>query len=111
MNVTTNNHRRPLLMLVDLTPLEREKFDYVTEDESFSPRFVRAYGSVHDVADVQRIVVSPTFQPFGFNVKADSELAKWHGIATESAFSATVFRWTTDANGDDAVVVGYAYSA
>lgn len=109
--VTTNHHRRPLLMLVELTASERAEFDYVKRDDALSPRFVRAYGSVHDVSDVQRITVSPRHDAFGYNVTEDSDLATWHGIATDSAFSGHVFRWTTDASGDDAVVVGFAYSA
>ena len=90
MKVTTNNHRRELLALAELAETEREQFDYVTEDDAFDPRFVRAYGNVYDVHDSQAINTSQ-FQSFGFNVSVDSELASWHGITTESAFSAWAF--------------------
>lgn len=113
MNVTTNNHRRTLVTYWELTVTESEEFDYVTdEDDRYVPRFVRAYGNVYDTHDVQRISVAPRHEPFGFNVAADSPLASWHGIATESAFSGTVFRFINDEDGaDDAVIVGSAYSS
>jgi hypothetical protein len=109
MRVTTNSHRRELLTLTELKPAEREEFDYVTEEDSFDPRFVRAYGNVYDVHDSQRITVSPWHEAFGFNVSADSPLASWHGIVAESAFSGTVFRLLSG-DDDGFVVVGHTYS-
>lgn len=110
MNVTTNNHRRSLLTYWDLTPTEREEF-HGADDDGHDARYVRAYGNVYDTGDVQRIVVAPRFEPFGFNVAEDSPLATWHGIATESAFSGTVFRMVTDDHDDTTVIVGSVYSS
>lgn len=109
--VTTNGQRRELLTLVELSDAEREEFDYVTEDDAYDARFVRAYGNVYDVNDSQRITVSPRHESFGgFNVSPHSPLASWHGISTESHWSGTTFRLLS---GDDEgfVVVGHFYSA
>lgn len=110
MNVTTNNHRREVLTFAELTVSEREEFDYVTDDERYSPRFVRAYGNVYDVHDAERITVSPEFTSFGHNVEADSPLASWHGITTETMWSGTVFRLLSG-DDDGFVNVGRVYSS
>jgi hypothetical protein len=109
MRITTNGHRRDLLTLADLSLAEREEFDYVDTDTAHTPRFVRAYGNVYDVHDAQAITVSPYHTAFGFNVAPDSPLASWHGIATESAFSGTVFRLLSG-DDDGFVVIGHTYS-
>lgn len=111
MKITTNGKRRELLTMADLTVSEREEFEYLGTEAEFDARFVRAYGNVYDVNDSQRITVSPGFESFGYNVKPDSPLASWHGIETESAFSATVFRMLSGDDDDGFVVVGYAYGA
>lgn len=49
LTITTNNHPRELLSLAELTDSEREEFDYVTGEDQWSARFVRAYGNVYDV--------------------------------------------------------------
>jgi hypothetical protein len=107
MNITTNNHRRELVSFAELPESARSDFDYVAEDDYYSPRFVQYRGSWHDVSDVQAITVAPSHTPFGYNVEADNPLAKWHGIATDSFFSAVVFRYVEDSY-SDFVVVGTA---
>ena len=109
--VTTNNHRRPLLCASDLTEAEYSEFDHYVDRDDYSARFVRAYGSVHDVHDVQRIVIRRPGRRevgdwYGDNVDPSSLLASWHGVATDSMWTATVFRLVTDDYGDETAVVG-----
>jgi hypothetical protein len=120
--ITTNGHRRELLSFWELSQSERADVvhymgDRVEDDEDDyddrdTPRFVRAYGSVYDVHDAQRITVTRpggTGRDMGaVNVTPDSPFATWHGVETESVWSGTVFRLLS---GDDAGlgVVGRFY--
>lgn len=104
--ITTNNHVRPMVAYYELPAGELETFDYVPEDGRYDERFVCYRGEWHDVHDSVRIDVAPEHTPFGHNVAADSPLASWHSVATDSVWTATVFKLATDKYGDDGVIVG-----
>ena len=106
LTITTNNHPRELLAYSELTPKEQEWFDYIPEEEQWSPRFARYRGNVLDISDFQVINVAPVFHPFGVNVAPESPLAKWHGVASDSYWSGIVARYSDDY---ESVVIGSYY--
>jgi hypothetical protein len=105
--ITTNNHERELLSLLELPTTVRDEYDYITEDDACTPRFVAYRGDWYDVHDMQVITVAPAHTPFGYNVTQDDPLAAWHGIATDSHWSGVVVRYTDDY---EHVVIGRAWS-
>lgn len=128
MTITTNHQHREIVSFFDLihTMSETEiasfkdQFDYISfetgddwSEEAFSERFVKAYGSWHDIEDVQLIESSlnPTgmHHPFSFVVDPDHELHGWTAISTESHGSGIVFKIVLDTDGweDHRCIVGY----
>jgi hypothetical protein len=99
LTVTTNNVPRFTLDAYELTPRERAELDYLDwpalDAGEDSATFFRYRGRVYDLGEFTRI--APT----------DSELADWHGIASDSFFTATVVRYA-DPYGES-VVVGSVY--
>lgn len=99
--ITTNNRERPLLTYEQLPVSARDMFDYmldargVPSEDSYTPRFVRAYGSYYDT--LESVPAPDSYRARG-----------WNTVMTESAFHALVFRWF-DADGYalDGVVVGW----
>ena len=124
MTITTNNHRRDIYSLwsMNLRAPELKKFlddhDYIDweandEEAWHEERWVKAYGSWHDINDVQLIESSlnPSGmrRPFSFVVDPEHELHGWTAISTESHWSAIVFKlvepdWQTD---EHTMIVGY----
>lgn len=104
MKVRTNHHKRPILNGWQLTPKEREEFEYLDwsaiEDGNDSAQFVRAYGQVHDLGEFSRDYGITK----GFGLP--DALSRWDGYRSDSSFSALVVRYVKDDNDDDAVIVG-----
>jgi len=91
--VVTNHHIRRLRSWQDLPADARPDFDYVEEDERWSDRFVEYRGAWHDVMDAQ---VLGDGRPFGWPIAPDSPLQGWNAAASDSAWTATIFRWPTE---------------
>lgn len=113
MKITTDNKRRDLVAWLDIpqqwriTEGESIYGDDLLDEEwdSYSPHWVKAYGTWHKAYDVQRIVREYSNWSIGhFFVAADSPLAAWSGIATESHFCGVVYKYLID---DDQVIVGW----
>lgn len=111
--ITTNGHTRELLALADLPESARSEFDYIDEEEFYSPRFVAYRGSWHDVnesaAIYRRSDVSPVFS---HSVDDESPLLAWDGVTADTYFSGVVFRYARDEWGNidpEYVVVGSVY--
>lgn len=98
ITVITNGHARDLVSWHDLPTEQREYFDYVTDEEDrYSPRFVEYLGSWYDVNEFERV---GTYRNFEL-------LYRWHGIQTDSYFSATLIRY---ADSDcESVVIGRCF--
>lgn len=124
MSITTNNHRRDIhsLWSMNLRAPELKKFmddhDYIDweandEEAWHEERWVKAYGSWHDINDVQLIESSlnPSGmrRPFSFVVDPEHELHGWTAISTESHGSGIVFKIVLDTDGweDHRCIVGY----
>lgn len=105
MKVTTNNVPRDLVSLAELPAgVAASEFDYVGEDDAYSPRFFRYRGAWYDVHEFVRIVERSRATGWAHGVDDGSPLLAWDGIATDSLFSATLIRY---ADRDcDSVIVG-----
>lgn len=105
LKVVTNNHPRDTIDAWELTPAEREEFDYLDwaaiEAGTDSATFVRAYGSLHDLGEFTA--------DFGITKGAGlpAHLSDWDGYRSDSAFSAMVVRFVED---NERVIVGNVYS-
>jgi hypothetical protein len=84
--ITTNHQQRELLSLCELPASVAAEFDYVTEDDSYSPRFVKYRGEWYDVNDSQ----------YAGGLGFPDELKRWDGIQTESFFSGVLFKYSDD---------------
>lgn len=112
--VVTNGRMRYLVCWHEVPAGVRERdFDYVEGDERYDARFVFAYGSWHDVWDAQTIHVAPDYRALQVNVSADSPLAGWDRIATESHWFGVVFKMPSQQeasqkgmDADECVIVG-----
>jgi hypothetical protein len=96
--VTTNNVPRDIVDACELTPAERETFDYLDwpaiDEGRDSASFVRYKDELYDLGGFMRV------EPGG-------ELAAegWHGAAADSFFSGLLIRFVND-DYDTLVVVG-----
>mgnify|MGYP003439476254 CR=1 FL=1 len=107
MKITTNNAPRPLVSGCDVpAKIMDSEFDYVDDDDKYSERFFCYRGSWYDLHEFVRIRPRADAVGFEHGVDADSPLASWHAIQTDSYFSAIVIRLADD----DRVIVGRAYS-
>jgi len=101
--IHTNNHRRAILDGWELTPDERERFDYIDwsaiERGEDSASFVRYRGDLIDLGDVPRT-----------DHGGDLDSAGWSGFTSETYSSGLVFRYAIDDNSEDAVIVGRVYT-
>jgi hypothetical protein len=100
MRITTNNVPRDLIDAWELSPTEREEFDYLNWDAieagEDSATFFRYRGQLYDLGEFTRWD-GPEFSP----------LAKWDGYRADSFYSALVIRFVDD---HERVVVGLALS-
>lgn len=97
--ITSNNRPRPMLPLSALTADEQREFDYLDGDEweANRERFVRAYGSVWDVFDAQRVEILPDASP----------LNNWDGFTSVNMQTAATFRFA-DPDAESVIVGWYA---
>ena len=101
VKVITNNHQRPVLDAYELTPAEREEFDYLDWDAiergEASGSFIRYQGQTYDLGEFQTTSGMPEFSP----------LTRWHGYMSDTFFSGVLVRYSDDF---DYVTVGRFYS-
>lgn len=102
-NVVTNHHHRPVLYWSDLTPKEREWFDYITDrtpnPEDVTESFFRYRGEVYDLTEFE--VAPDSIRALGFDAHQ-----------TSSYFDAVAVRYfDEDGNyhGDESVVVAHIH--
>ena len=92
MKITTNNVPRDILDSAELTPAEREEFDYLNwpalDEGTDSASFFRYKGQAYDLAEFTRLEATP----------------EWHGGKADSFFSGIVIRLVEDG---ERVVVGW----
>lgn len=99
--IVTNNKPRPIVDACELTPAERERFDYldwpaITAGED-SASFVRYKGDLFDLGEV---LMAPD----------DLKALGWDGYVTGTYFSGWCFRYFDrdgyELDGGDSVIVG-----
>lgn len=76
LEITQNGMPRPLLSLEDLTPAEREQFDWVEDGESF----FRYRGAAYALSEFERVPEDA------------GELTGWSGKAPDSLWTGTLVR-------------------
>ncbi len=90
MKIITNNQPRPLIYGCELSPKEREEFDYYDAEELDSALFFEYKGHVYDLGNFMRLD------------REQTEFAGWHGYHADSFFSGILVKLIDD----EAVVVG-----
>lgn len=110
MEIRTNHASRPLVYGWELRDKERKEFDYMEKEDLDSHRFFRfkcqvyALGEFTALSNNKLVVPGPWVQ----YVPSDSPLFGWHGIKSESAFSAVLVKHCP--MDSDRVVVGQVFS-
>lgn len=99
LQITTNNVPRDILDGFELTPKEREEFDYINWDAiergEDSASFFRYKGEVYDLGE------------FTTWNNPSSPMTGWDGMQSDTFFSGILVRYTDDF---ERVVVGRYYS-
>lgn len=107
MKIITNNQQRELIYGYQLTEKEYQDFDYLGEyqsDEMVMEQFIRYKGELYYLGDFVRIEKAGGRTSYFAHTDWDGSLSGWHGILTDSYFSAIVIKW---ADSDfESVVVG-----
>jgi hypothetical protein len=107
LTIITNRKPRQLLPLTDLPEKAQADFDYLTDDDRHSYRFVQYKGVWYDVFDTQCIGRWDTPRLDGnMRVNADHPFAKWDSLHGNSFFSGVLFKFV----GDGEVICGRYYS-
>jgi hypothetical protein len=105
MNIITNWVPRNMLALHELPAKHQAFFDYIDEDEWYTPRFVQYRGGWYDTYDTQRIEPDTGRQnPMGWAIRVHpgSPLCLFDSVESDSFFSGMLYRFV----GEDQVVVG-----
>jgi hypothetical protein len=99
--IVTNGHHRDILDGWDLTPEEREQFDYIdwekVEKGEESASFFRYRGEIYDLSEFEW---TGTLMSGGVLATA---VKQWDGFLSDSFFSGVLVRYVDDYEG---VVVG-----
>lgn len=88
LTIKTNKHWRNLLYGYEITPKEREDFDYIYPEEFDSHAFFRYRGVVYDPSEFER--VSSTM------LLRWSSMSTWQGYQSDSFFSGILIRYSRD---------------
>lgn len=97
VTIKTNNVPRELLAGYELpTGILASEFDYVDTDDTYSPRFFQYRGEWYDAYEFESLSQFPN----------NNGYPNWHGVQTQSAFSAVLIRLASDY---ESVVVGYTH--
>lgn len=106
MEIRTNNQPRPIIHGYELSEKERKAFDYLEGEDLDMARFFRYKGELYDLGEFSRIVPRINQKGFDHAVDENDPLLKWHGIMTESYFSAVVVKYDDEF---ESVIVGFAH--
>ncbi len=96
MNIRTNYHRRELKSFVELPEEVRENFNYIHEEDSYSPRFVKYKGEWYDISDCDIH-------------KLQLQGVAWDCGVSETFFSSVLFRFPPE-DDYETVIVAFVWS-
>lgn len=111
MKIITNNKPREVIHAHELSPDERDDFDYLDwsaiDEGSDSASFFRYRGELYDIGEFSRIIPPGARRVHPMECQ-DPNLQGWDGYLTDSYFSGMVIRWARDSGRIDAdyVIVG-----
>ena len=100
LTIVTNRQPRELLALCDLPEKARKDFDYIEDEDQFSPRLFAYKGNYYDVCE---FMLTPRDEPARQEL---NELAAWDGYSPDSYFSGVVLKYVDDC---ERVIVGRYY--
>ena len=107
MKITTNWQPRDLQDWHGLPHRVQSDFDYLSDDDKWQDRFVEYKGEWYDVFDTQCLSKCPLDRRIcDWPIQPDHPFWPWDSVASESAFSGVLFKWTTD----DRIIVGRYYA-
>jgi hypothetical protein len=102
--ITTNNRPRKLTCLADLPSMARADFDYITEEEAYSPRLFAYRGTWYDVNEFMRFQDAQAF-------RGSVARQVWDGYHCDTYFSGIVLRYVPDTDYEFVVVGRFYYSS
>ena len=97
MEIKTDNKPRPIVFGFELSENILSEFDYMEGEELDNAEFVKYKGNYYHLGDIEAIT----------NLPDDSPLNGWHGMVSETFFSAVLFKFTDDF---EHVICGHAFS-
>ena len=101
--ITTNNRPRELKCLADLPSTARADFDYITEDDAYSPRLFAYRGTWYDANEFVRFQDAHAFR--------SAARQTWDGYHCDTYFSGIVLRYVPDTDYECVVVGRFYYSS
>jgi hypothetical protein len=101
LTVTTNNRPRDLVCLADLPAKARGDFDYIPEDEAYSPRLFSYRGHWYDANEFMRTTDVQAFR---------GERQAWDGYQADTYWSGIVLRYVPDSDYESVVVGTFYYT-
>ena len=90
LEIKTNGHWRDLVALADIPEKKRADFDYIDEDESFSPRLFCYRGEFYDSSEFI------TTSPGPWNHGLPEAFRGWDGYSSDSFFSGLLIKYSED---------------
>jgi hypothetical protein len=100
VTIVTNNHPRDIIDAWELTPKEREQFDYLDwssiDDCTDSASFFRYRGELYDIGEFVRVTADMAM-PF----------PRWDGYTSDTYFSGKLIRYVD--NFERVIVALFAY--
>lgn len=101
LTIKTNNQPRELLARFELPAKAQEDFDYMSDDDAYSPRIVAYKGQFYDVNEFMR---TPHDEAARLEL---NQLSRWDGYQSDSYFSGIVIKYVDNC---ERVIVGMYYS-
>ena len=99
--IKTNRKPYPVFCLADLPAKVQADFDYIGEEEMYSPRMVKYKKNWYDLSDI------PSTRPGPWNANPPAWLQEWDGYASDSFFSGVLVKYC---EGFDSVIMATYYS-
>ena len=94
--IRTNHHWREPVCFHDLPENERADFDYIEDDDRYSPRLFCYRGTWHDVGEFFRIAPMSNGDPHALRPAEGDPLCEWHGYQSDSFSSGVIVRCSDD---------------
>ena len=109
--ITTNNRPRELKCLADLPSTARADFDYITEDDAYSPRLFAYRGTWYDANEFVRFQDAQAWRALSKSFRGSVAHQVWDGYQCDTYFSGIVLRYVPDTDYESVLVGRFYYSS